>query len=68
MTHAELTRRLRALGCILKRQGKGSHEVWHNAAVNRSAVIPNHPGDIPKGTLATILKHLGISREDVDSV
>ena len=68
MTHAELSRKLRALGCVLKRQGKGSHEIWHNATVNRSAVIPNHAGDMPTGTLRAILKQLGIRREDLDSL
>ena len=67
MTYAELTRKLRALGCVLKRQAKGSHEIWHNPTVNRSAVIPNHPGDIPTGTLLAILKQLGIQRDDLDS-
>jgi predicted RNA binding protein YcfA (HicA-like mRNA interferase family) len=42
VTYAEFSRKLRALGCVLKRQGKGSHEIWHNPSVNRSAVIPNH--------------------------
>ena len=67
MTYAELSRKLRALGCVLKRHGKGSHEIWQNSAVSRSAVIPNHPGDIPTGTLRAILKQLGIQREDLDS-
>ena len=67
MTYAQLSRKLRALGCVLKRQGKGSHEIWHNPRVNRSAVIPNHPGDIPTGTLHAILKALEIGRKDLDS-
>lgn len=67
MTYAELSRKLRALKCVLKRQAKGSHEIWHNPSVNRSAVVPNHPGDLPKGTLAAILKQLGITRDDLDS-
>ena len=67
MTYDELSRKLRALGCVLKRQGKGSHEIWHNPLVNRSAVIPNHSGDIPTGTVRAILKQLGIQREDLDS-
>lgn len=66
MTYAELTRKLRALGCVLKRQAKGSHEIWHNPRANRSAVVPNHPGDLPTGTIRAILKHLEISREDLD--
>lgn len=67
MTYAELSRKLRALGCELKRHGKGSHEIWHNPRANRSAVIPNHPGDIPAGTLHAILKHLGIARDELDT-
>lgn len=67
MTYAQLRRKLRALGCVLKRQGKGSHEIWHNPAVKRSAVIPNHAGDLPAGTLRAILKQLGIRPEDLDS-
>ena len=68
MTHAELSRKLRALGCVMKRQGKGSCEIWHNPTVNRSAVIPSHSGDIPAGTLRAILKQLGIQRADLDSL
>jgi predicted RNA binding protein YcfA (HicA-like mRNA interferase family) len=64
VTYAEPSRKLRALGCVLKRHGKGSHEIWHN---HRSAVIPNDTGDIPKGTLAAILKQLSIGRDELDS-
>jgi len=52
----------------LKRQAKGSHEIWHNPGTNRTAVIPNHAGDLPKGTLAAILKQLQVAREDLDGV
>jgi predicted RNA binding protein YcfA (HicA-like mRNA interferase family) len=68
VTYAELTRKLRTLGCVFKRQARGSHEIWHNPHSNRSGVIPNHPGDLPKGTLRAILKGLDITREDFDSV
>jgi len=63
----QLVRRLRALGCEFKRQSKGSHAIWSNPRTNLSTVIPNHPGDIPKGTLNAILKQLGVSREEFDS-
>lgn len=65
MTYRELTHHLRRLGCELKRQSKGSHEVWHNPGQNRSAVIPRHSGDLPAGTLRAILKALGISPEEL---
>jgi len=66
MTYTELTRRLRALGCELKRQSKGIHEIWHNPRIDRSASIPHHSGDIPDGTLHSILKQLQISREEIE--
>jgi predicted RNA binding protein YcfA (HicA-like mRNA interferase family) len=53
---------------VLKRHGKGSHEIWHNPRVNRSAVIPNHPGDLPKGTLHAILRQLAIDPEEWDTL
>ena len=34
---------------------------------NRSAAVPNHPGDLPTGTLHAVLKGLGIDRKDFDS-
>jgi predicted RNA binding protein YcfA (HicA-like mRNA interferase family) len=68
VTYADLTRKLRALGCVLKRQAKGSHEIWHCPRTNRAATIPHHPGDIPKGTLHAILRGLGLTRDDIDRV
>jgi predicted RNA binding protein YcfA (HicA-like mRNA interferase family) len=66
VTYRELSRKLRALGCELKRQGKGSHEIWHNPALNRSATVPRHLGDVPKGTLHAVLRALGIERDEFD--
>jgi predicted RNA binding protein YcfA (HicA-like mRNA interferase family) len=63
----QLAHKLRALGCELKRETKGSHEIWTNPYTNQSAVVPHHSGDIPKGTLSAILRQLAISREDFDA-
>lgn len=67
MTYRELARKLRTLGCEFKRQSKGSHEIWVNPHKTLLAVIPHHPGDIPKGTLNAILKQLGIDRDEFDN-
>jgi predicted RNA binding protein YcfA (HicA-like mRNA interferase family) len=67
LTYRELTRKLRRLGCELKRQSRGSHEIWQHPERNLSAVIPRHSGDIPTGTLAAILRGLGITRAELDS-
>ncbi len=45
------------------RQAAGSHEIWHHPATNRYTTIPNHPGDMPEGTLRAILKQAGIEPE-----
>ena len=58
MTYAELTRKLRELGCVFKRQAKGSHEIWQSPSGQRFPV-PRHPGDLRKGTLAKIIKQAG---------
>lgn len=64
MTYAELVRKLRRFGIEFHRNGRGSHEVWWDPATERITVVPNHPGrEIRKGTLAKILKDLGLTEE-----
>lgn len=55
-SYRDVARRLRRLGFSFFRQAAGSHEIWHNPATNRYTTIPNHPGDLPEGTLRAILK------------
>ncbi len=44
-------------GWVLVSQ-KGSHMKYKKD--NRTCIVPNHKGDIPKGTLSQIVKHTGI--------
>jgi predicted RNA binding protein YcfA (HicA-like mRNA interferase family) len=46
------------------RQAAGSHEIWYNPHTKLFTTIPNHPGDLPEGTLRAILKQAGISPQD----
>ena len=55
--------KLKKLGFEFYRQAAGSHEVWYNPNSNRYTTIPNHPGDIPEGTIRAILKQSQISTE-----
>jgi predicted RNA binding protein YcfA (HicA-like mRNA interferase family) len=61
--YRDITRRLKALGMEFHRQAAGSHEIWHNPTTNRYTTIPNHPGDMPEGTLRAVLKQAGIDQE-----
>jgi predicted RNA binding protein YcfA (HicA-like mRNA interferase family) len=56
-------KKLKTLGFIFDRNARGSHEIWWNPVSRKRTTIPNHPGDIPEGTLKAILKQAGISAE-----
>lgn len=61
--YREIIRRLKRLGLQFHRQAAGSHEIWFNPASNRYTTIPNHPGDMPEGTLRAILKQAGVDAD-----
>ncbi len=62
--YREIVKRLKRFGFEFDRQAAGSHEIWYNPNTNRYTTIPNHPGDMPEGTLRAILKLAGITPED----
>ncbi|MBI4874408.1 MAG: type II toxin-antitoxin system HicA family toxin [Acidobacteria bacterium] len=58
--YREIVRKLKACGFQFDRQAAGSHEIWYNPTTNRYTTVPNHPGDLPEGTLRAILKEAGV--------
>ena len=62
--YREIVRKLKLLGFEFDRQAAGSHEIWFNARAARYTTVPNHPGDMPEGTLRAILKQAGIEIDD----
>ena len=46
---------------VFDRQAAGSHEIWFNLATDKYTTIPNHPGDMPEGTLRAIIKQANIT-------
>jgi predicted RNA binding protein YcfA (HicA-like mRNA interferase family) len=54
--YREVVRRLRVFGFQFDRMAKGSHEIWWNPETRARTTIPNHPGDIPEGTMRAILR------------
>jgi predicted RNA binding protein YcfA (HicA-like mRNA interferase family) len=65
MRYRELVKRLTALGCVIERQGRGSHTLWYNPATNKRSPIPDWgKKDLKPGTVRGIIKRLGVSRKD----
>ncbi|MBT9613907.1 MAG: type II toxin-antitoxin system HicA family toxin [Burkholderiales bacterium] len=58
--YREIIKRLKQFGFEFDRQAAGSHEIWYHPISRRYTTIPNHPGDMPEGTLRAILKQAGI--------
>ena len=66
--YREIIKRLKKFGFAFDRQAAGSHEIWYNLATGRYTTIPNHPGNMPEGTLRAILQQAGISVDGFLSV
>mgnify|MGYP001424612654 CR=1 FL=1 len=60
----ELIRKLHKLGFVDDHQ-TGSHLIMLHPKTNKRAVVPHHLREIPKGTLNSLLKEAGISREEI---
>ena len=58
--YRNIIKRLKELGLRFHRQAAGSHEIWFNESLRRYTTIPNHPGDMPEGTLRAILRQAGV--------
>ena len=59
--YRQIIKRLKRLGFEFDRQAAGSHEIWYNSNTNCYTTIPNHPGDVPEGTLRAIIKQAGVT-------
>nr|UWF89293.1 MAG: toxin [Bacteriophage sp.] len=59
MTTKEILKLAYKNGWEFKSQ-RGSHIKLVHTETNKTAIIPNHAGDIKKGTLNSILKQLGL--------
>jgi predicted RNA binding protein YcfA (HicA-like mRNA interferase family) len=54
--YREIVKKLKKFGFEFYRQAAGSHEIWYSESKKRFTTIPNHPGDMPEGTLRAILR------------
>ena len=63
LTPRDVIRILEKNGFVLD-HSSGSHRVYYDRESKRRVVVPFHRKDLPKGTLLTILKQAGISRDN----
>jgi predicted RNA binding protein YcfA (HicA-like mRNA interferase family) len=59
----DLVRFLEQNGFVLDHVS-GSHFIYYHAAFKRRAVVSRHTRDIPRGTLLSLLKEAGFSRNE----
>lgn len=45
----------------------GSHFIFYCRSTKRRAAVPIHNKDLPKGTLISILREAGITKEEIDA-
>jgi len=62
--YREIIKKIKRFGFEFHRQAAGSHEIWFNPGSKKYTTIPNHPGDMPEGTLRAILKQANIDVND----
>lgn len=60
MTVREILKRLRDDGWVENANTKGSHIQLEHPDKPGKVTVPNHSGDIPKGTLNSILRQAGL--------
>jgi predicted RNA binding protein YcfA (HicA-like mRNA interferase family) len=62
-SYRDVVRRLKLFGFVFDRQAAGSHEIWFNPVTGLYTTMPNHPGDLPEGTLRAIIRQAGLTPE-----
>lgn len=60
MHSRDLIKELKANGCVLIRQGKGSHQIWYSPKTGKTFPVAHPNEDIKIGTLKSIKKSAGL--------
>jgi predicted RNA binding protein YcfA (HicA-like mRNA interferase family) len=66
VTSRQVVRFLEQKGFVLDHTS-GSHFIFYHPDSKRRAVVPRHNRDLPKGTLLSLLREAGFTRDDMIS-
>ena len=66
ISHRELAQKLRRAGFEVIRTRR--HPVYYSAERDLTIPIPSHPGDVPKGTLRTIIREMELTVEEFNDL
>jgi len=64
LTPKKLIKKLERVG-FLKDHTSGSHIIMYHPKSKKRAVVPYHLKEIKRGTLNSLLKEAGVSREEI---
>lgn len=68
LSSADVARLLRRIGIVLKRRGKEDIYEGYFRGKLRTVVVPRNKKSIPAGTLASIFRQAGITREEAEKL
>jgi len=60
----DIIRILKKKGFILDRS-RGSHQIWLHPITRKRTIVTMHRKDLPAGTLYSILKQAGITKDEL---
>ncbi|MBI2338080.1 type II toxin-antitoxin system HicA family toxin [Candidatus Daviesbacteria bacterium] len=67
LTYRELIRKARKADFVFRRNTGGTHEIWWSESRKKTCVIPHHH-EIKSGTIKSIIKQMGITKEEFDKI
>ncbi len=66
VSYRELGAKLRRAGYVEIRTSR--HPVYYLEELNVTLPVPRHPGDVPIGTLRTIVREMGLTIEEFNAL
>ena len=63
LPYREVIKKARKAGFVYRRLTGGTHEIWWSEEKKRTCVIPHHH-EVRTGTLRSIIRQMGLTRDE----